>query len=110
LAKEGAWNWCGIACLYIFRPDVQTKYGLPIFDVTLSLRENICQFFWASPGQQKIGAPWCRARRPEKIWWQVEKFGLLAGVYIYPGWMIGQNTSFWFQQSFPSSDFLSPSS
>jgi hypothetical protein len=39
---------CGeIGCIYIFRPDVQTKYGLPIFDVTLSTARKIFQVFLA---------------------------------------------------------------
>ena len=44
---EGAWNaGKSRAYIYIFRPDVQTKYRLPIFDVTLSLRENFSKPFW----------------------------------------------------------------
>lgn len=68
-----------IQCIYIFRPDVQTKYRLPIFDVTLSLREKFSRFFW----QQKSGAPGSQSRTPEKNWLQVEKIGAAVGcVYI----------------------------
>ena len=71
---------CGeIPCIYIFRPDVQTKYGPPIFDV----QEKFSKFFWPSPGPQKNGATGCQARTREKNGSKVEKIGAAAGcVYI----------------------------
>jgi hypothetical protein len=79
LAAEDASNWVAIACLYIFRPDVWTKYRPPIFDVTLKKLSLSGQVL----GRRKVEHPGAEPESLRKNWWQVEKFWAAARcVYI----------------------------